>query len=195
MIFDLKALVEDNLRGAKSILASKNIHAEVDWSGNDNSRIMGDIPQIGRALRNLITNAIKYSPQGGIIRIQGHCGSKTVTLEVTDQGSGIIEEDLPYIFDRFYRGSSKGTQRGSGLDPSIVASIIERHNSHMGVRSRVGTGTTFLFELPRSISGRVHAEAYVRSRCVNSKPFKGLAQTLQGSAFEPVRWTTRPCPL
>lgn len=84
MIFDLKALVEDNLRGVRSILALKNIHAEIDWSGNDNSRIMGDIPQISRALRNLITNAIKYSPQGGIIRIQVHCGSKTVTLEVTD---------------------------------------------------------------------------------------------------------------
>jgi signal transduction histidine kinase len=71
-----------------------------------------------------------------------------------DQGSGIAEEDLPHIFDRFYRGSSRGKQRGSGLGLAIVASIIQRHGGHMGVRSKVGAGTTFLFELPRPRTAR-----------------------------------------
>ena len=79
----------------------------------------------------------------------GRVGLQRIALEVTDQGTGIEEKDLPYIFDQFYRGTSQGRQKGTGLGLAIVKHTIELHGGHLGVRSEVGRGTSFRIELPR----------------------------------------------
>jgi signal transduction histidine kinase len=146
---ELKALVDDVVRGAHSVAHAKNIRFEVRWDGLDNTRMSGDVSQLGRALRNLLVNAVKYSPPGGTIAVQGHGGLQRVSLEISDQGTGIDEKELPYIFDQFYRGSSRGRQKGTGLGLAIVKHTIELHGGHLGVRSEVGHGTSFRVELPR----------------------------------------------
>ena len=147
--YDLKVLAEDAVRGARSILTSKNISVFMQWGGLDEARMEGDVAQISRALRNLLANAVKYSPEGGEIHIRGHCGIHRAWVEVNDQGVGIVDRDLPHIFDRFYRGSGKGRQKGTGLGLAIVKHITEMHGGHLGVRSDVGAGTSFRLELPR----------------------------------------------
>ena len=151
--YDFKMLVENVMRGVRSVLLSKNITIRVHWSGRHNSRHVGDVAQLTRALRNLLVNAIKYSPSGGEVAITGHCGQRRLWLEITDQGSGISEKDLPHIFDKFYRGERQGRQKGTGLGLAIVKHIVEQHGGHLGVRSEVGNGTTFRVELPRQPEG------------------------------------------
>jgi signal transduction histidine kinase len=148
--YDLRMVVDDVMRATHAVWRVKNIKAQARWDGPDTSaRLNGDVAQIRRALRNLITNAVKYSPPGGSIDVHGICEPDRVALEVTDQGTGIDEKDLPYIFDQFYRGSSKGYQKGTGLGLAIVKHTVELHGGHLGVRSEVGHGTCFRVELPR----------------------------------------------
>jgi signal transduction histidine kinase len=146
---DLKSLVDDVVRGARTVSQAKNIQIALSWDGLDNTRLQGDVAQLGRALRNLVVNAVKYSPPGGTISVRGHGGLHRVSVEVSDQGTGIDEKDLPYIFDQFYRGVSQGKQKGTGLGLAIVKHTIELHGGHLGVRSEVGHGTSFRVELPR----------------------------------------------
>lgn len=148
--YDVKALVEEIVKGARSVLLSKRLAVKVQWDGLFGSTLKGDVAQISRALRNLLINAAKYSPEGGEIRVTGHCGQYRVWIEVSDQGSGIDEKDLPHIFDKFYRGSRQEHQKGTGLGLAIVKNIIEMHGGHLGVRSEVGVGATFRVDLPRA---------------------------------------------
>jgi signal transduction histidine kinase len=147
--YDLKLLADDVVRGAHSISLAKNIKIQIAWEGEDQAKLRGDVAQMGRALRNLLVNAVKYSPPGGTIVLRGQTKGKRISLEVGDQGTGISEKDLPYIFDQFYRGASKGRQRGTGLGLAIVKHIVEMHGGRLGVRSEVGAGTIFRIELPR----------------------------------------------
>ncbi len=147
--YDLKVLVAEVVRSARTILISKNINVQLEWSGVYGSRLIGDIAQITRALHNLLVNAIKYSPEGTEIKLHGHCGKHRLWLEITDQGSGIEDQDLPFIFDKFYRGSRQRHQKGTGLGLAIVKHIIAYHGGHLGVRSEVGAGTTFRVEFQR----------------------------------------------
>lgn len=152
---DLKVLVEDVLQGARSILISKEVAARTEWDGLFSARIWGDAPQLRRALHNLLVNAAKYSRRGGEILVRGYTGHTRVCLEFSDRGSGIADQDLPHIFDRFYRGSSRGQQKGTGLGLALVKHIVENHGGHLGVRSEVGRGTTFRLEFPR-LASKVH---------------------------------------
>ncbi|MCL5270170.1 MAG: hypothetical protein M1457_06405, partial [bacterium] len=86
--YDFKVLVEDIVRGARTILLSKNITVRLEWSGLYDGRLRGEIAQITRAIHNLLVNAVKYSPEGSEIILNGHCGKQRVWLEITDRGSG-----------------------------------------------------------------------------------------------------------
>lgn len=147
--YDIRTLVEETITATSSVMLSKKITVKVLWDGAHEGKMIGDIAQLGRALRNLMVNAVKYSPEQSEITIAGHCGQHRIWLEVADQGMGIDEKDLPHIFDKFYRGTRHGYQKGTGLGLAIVKNIIERHGGHLGVRSEVGVGTTFRVDLPR----------------------------------------------
>jgi signal transduction histidine kinase len=105
-------------------------------------------PDIGLLLDNLIENALRHTPEGSKVTIaagsRGHC----LVLEVSDEGDGIPDEALPYLFDRFYRARSADGTRGSGLGLAIVKAIAETHGGTVDVASELGVGTTFRVELP-----------------------------------------------
>jgi signal transduction histidine kinase len=109
-----------------------------------------DPRRIEQVLRNLLDNAIKYSPQGGLIVVQGEASGSHVTVSVADQGVGIAPEDLNRLFEKFFRARS-GLARhvvGSGLGLPIARTIVESHGGQIWAESRVGQGSTFYFTLP-----------------------------------------------
>ncbi len=112
--------------------------------------VSGDIALIERVLENLIENAIKYTPQGGRIRLSLVPGPGHIAARVSDTGVGIPADEIPHIFERFYRvEKSRGVgPGGTGLGLAIARRILELHGSAIAVESKPGDGTSFSFELP-----------------------------------------------
>jgi heavy metal sensor kinase len=107
--------------------------------------------QIRRLLMNLIDNAIKYTPQGKAVRVLLLETEASISLRVEDEGEGIDEEDIPHVFDRFYRVRGRAvSETGVGLGLSFVAWIVRAHNGDIEVQSERGKGTSFLVRLPMS---------------------------------------------
>jgi signal transduction histidine kinase len=142
-------LVSDTLESF-SVLAKKNgidLHGQAS-PGVD--PVWMDAPRIGRALNNLVRNALHHTPSGGSVEVRVKKETSRVLVEVIDTGEGIRNEDLPFVFDRFYRGEkSRNRQTGSaGLGLAIARGIIEAHHGQIGVESSPGQGTRFFFTLP-----------------------------------------------
>lgn len=113
-------------------------------------QISGDPERLHDIFRNLTENAVKYSPQGGTIAISAHTESEHTIVEVRDEGVGIPDEHIPYIFDRFYRVDSELTSAvgGSGLGLFLVNALVRAHGGTVVVRSELGAGTTFTLSFP-----------------------------------------------
>lgn len=113
--------------------------------------VEGDIHWIKQVFRNILDNAIKYSPDGGLIVIQGEIRANDVVVSVADQGIGISPENLIFLFEKYYRVKSHGELNipGTGLGLPIARVIIESHGGHIWAESRLGQGTTLRFSLPR----------------------------------------------
>jgi signal transduction histidine kinase len=115
--------------------------------------VSADASRIRQLILNLLTNAVKYTPAGGSVRMQLGAGNGRVTLSVADTGIGIAAGDLPHIFDRFWRADSARTRTGErpgvGLGLAICKWIAEAHGGQIDVVSRPGRGTTFTVTLPR----------------------------------------------
>jgi signal transduction histidine kinase len=111
-----------------------------------------DRERIVQLLTNLVGNALKFTPEGGDVRITLTDEPAMATIEVRDTGPGIPPDELPRIFDRFYRGTNTGEARasGSGLGLAIVRSIVEMHGGTIDVASVIGEGTVFRIALPRA---------------------------------------------
>jgi signal transduction histidine kinase len=103
---------------------------------------------IERLLDNLIENALRHTHDGSVVTLLARARGGRFVLEVRDQGAGVPPDELPYIFDRFYRARSADGTRGSGLGLAIVKAIAEAHDGEVSVESKVGVGTTFRVELP-----------------------------------------------
>jgi len=112
--------------------------------------ITGDRSRIEQVLLNIISNAVRYTPEGGRISVRAGRGDGTVWMEVADTGIGIPPEDLPRIFDRFYRVDKARSRAsgGTGLGLSIAKDIVVRHSGNISVESTVGKGTTMTVTLP-----------------------------------------------
>ena len=112
--------------------------------------ISGDPDRLRDLFRNLIENAIKYSPNGGAIAVRAWPDNGGARIEITDSGIGIAAEDLPYIFERFFRVESETTSTvgGSGLGLYIVSAIVRAHGGSIEARSEPERGTTFSIVLP-----------------------------------------------
>jgi two-component system sensor histidine kinase BaeS len=98
---------------------------------------------------NLLTNAIRHTPEGGSIILRARQGRGRVVFSVEDTGTGIAEADLPYVFERFYRGDPARQQNAdeSGLGLAIVKSLVEAHGGTVAIASAPGSGTTFTIDL------------------------------------------------
>lgn len=113
--------------------------------------INGDETRLEQVLSNLVSNAIKYSPDGGEIRIRGQILPAQVIICVSDQGPGVAPEDIPHIFDRFYRSSiAKRTTKGAGLGLYLARAVIEAHGGRIWVDTQPGKGARICFSIPRS---------------------------------------------
>ncbi|MCA9911863.1 MAG: PAS domain S-box protein [Anaerolineae bacterium] len=107
---------------------------------------------VSRILLNLLTNALKYSPEGTEVRLELQRQEDWVVLRVVDHGMGIHEEDVDSIFEPFYRSEDVASIRGTGLGLSIVKDCVERHNGQIEVQSSFGVGSTFIVRLPLQLA-------------------------------------------
>jgi signal transduction histidine kinase len=110
--------------------------------------------KLSRVLDNLVSNALRFTPSGGAIYLSAQDDEDTTEITISDTGSGIDPEELPFIFDRFHRGEKsrprdKGGNGGTGLGLSIVKGLVEAHGGEIKVESKLGEGTTFRFTLPK----------------------------------------------
>lgn len=116
----------------------------------DGCEMFADPGKLAQVCYNIIENAIKYTPDGGTITVTLRKAGRDAVLEITDTGVGIPQEDLPHVFDRFYRvdkARSRDTG-GTGLGLSIVQQIVRLHAGSVTVQSERGKGTTFTVQLP-----------------------------------------------
>jgi PAS domain S-box-containing protein len=112
--------------------------------------ILADEDRIEQVLSNLLSNAIKYSPEGGEIRVVGFVRPDQVVICVSDQGPGVAPDDIPHIFDRFYRSSeATKTTKGAGLGLFLARAVIEAHGGRIWVDPKPGDGARICFSLPR----------------------------------------------
>ena len=111
-----------------------------------------DRVQIERMITNLLSNALKFTPEGGSVQVSLKAEAEEIQLAVQDTGRGIPTEYLPHIFDRFYRvpgaGTAPGPEQGLGLGLSFVAWIAKAHDGRVEVESTPGKGTRFTIHLP-----------------------------------------------
>jgi signal transduction histidine kinase/PleD family two-component response regulator len=119
-------------------------------NGEEHLKILGDSVQLKQALRNLVGNAIKFTAKNGSIHLSVEKGMDEVLIHIKDSGYGIPADDLPFIFDRFYRVRSEDVKgiEGNGLGLAIVKSIVEQNGGHVSVLSEPGKGSCFSFNLP-----------------------------------------------
>lgn len=99
-------------------------------------------------MANLVDNAVKYTPAGGTIALDGRAEDDNVVIEVRDTGIGIPAEDLPRVWQRLHRGDASRSERGLGLGLSLVRAIVQAHGGRVAVRSDPGKGSTFTIVLP-----------------------------------------------
>lgn len=99
------------------------------------------------ALRTLVDNAIKYTPPGTVIHLRGRIENHAALIEVSDDGPGIDERDLPHVFEKYYRGHTSNGKAGTGLGLALAQQIVASHNGRIDVASSQGAGTTFMVRL------------------------------------------------
>jgi two-component system OmpR family sensor kinase/two-component system sensor histidine kinase BaeS len=140
----LDELIEDVVVSfcGQATIAGVSLQTQID---NPLPQLDLDPTRIREVLSNLIANALRYTPSGGAISIKAKRGEGDVRVAVIDTGKGIVAEDLPHVFDRFYKSADS---RGTGLGLAIAKSLIEAHGGEMSATSEIGKGATISFSLP-----------------------------------------------
>lgn len=147
--FSVTDLAKDIQNKFKLEAAQKNITFKID-APPGLPYAYADRMMIDRALSNIVENAIYYTPGNGNVILSLQRGPRRINIEVRDDGIGIPPEDLPHVFNRFYRVNKDRSQRtgGTGLGLSIAKSILDAHGSALTLQSTIGQGTVVTFQLP-----------------------------------------------
>jgi len=145
---DLGPLVAHCVQAAQPAAERAGIELVTVSSGS--RPIVGDSSRIGQLLDNLISNAIKFTPGGGVVSVTVDSSGETAVIEVKDSGLGISAEDQKQLFERFFRtrSATELAIAGTGLGLSIVKAIVDAHGGTITIDSAEGQGTTFRVELP-----------------------------------------------
>jgi signal transduction histidine kinase len=145
-------LVSEAVDGIKAIAEQKKsqIHRNIPPSLPE---IYVDVLRIKQVISNLLTNAIKYSPERSNILVKAETRDNELLVQVMDRGCGIPEKDIPGIFERYFRASNHADIPGTGLGLYVCRQIIEAHSGRIWVESVEGQGTTFSFTLPLPVAG------------------------------------------
>ncbi len=142
-LVDVVQLCQEIIEG---IADNKN---RIEFTTNrDITQVELDSKLIGYIINNLLENALKYSPQNTTIKFDLNCTQFAVIFSIQDQGIGIPQENLPHIFDSFYRANNVDTISGTGLGLAIVKQCVDLHKGEIEVSSVVAEGTTFIITLP-----------------------------------------------
>ncbi|MDR6124843.1 two-component system sensor histidine kinase CiaH [Bacillus sp. SLBN-46] len=145
----LDELICQVAKGFNALALLKSVHLKVDLAP---IQIIGDTERLKQLFVILIDNAIKYTKQNGSVFIKGSIKSSRAMIEIVDTGIGISKEDLPHIFNRYYRGDKSRSRHieGSGLGLSIAEWIVQSHSGKIRVKSNIGEGTHVFVTLPLS---------------------------------------------
>ena len=145
----LNDLVSDTLESFSALAARQGVVLEGSVA-IDVDPVRMDAPRIGRVLNNLVGNALRHTPAGGRVEVQARRSGAQVEVTVMDTGDGIRAEDLPHVFERFYRGEKSRSRAtgGAGLGLAIARGIIQAHGGDIRLESSPETGTRFTFSLP-----------------------------------------------
>jgi signal transduction histidine kinase len=147
---NISQCLSGTLKSFENEINRKGISLVIDLP---DERAVVDKDKIVQVFYNLISNAIKYTPSGGTILLSVSGNEEQVRILVQDTGIGISEEDLPHIFERFYRADTSRTREtgGAGIGLAIVKSIVKAHNGSVKVNSESGKGSEFFICLPRKV--------------------------------------------
>jgi signal transduction histidine kinase len=148
-LVDLAELLDEAAENACPAASAKNIALEVEA---ERWRAVADRPQLVRVVDNLVTNAVKFTPDGGTVRLAARGEGESAVVEIADTGVGIPAADVPDLFNRFFRGRNaiEDAVPGSGLGLAISQVIAEAHGSTLEVESTLGEGSIFRLSLPRA---------------------------------------------
>lgn len=148
--FDISELINNTVLCFEKEFSDKNIALITDIQ---EQYLEADKDKITQIMVNIISNALKYTPDSGTIRILTNGNDDEVQISIKDSGIGISKEDIPLIFERFYRADKSRSRAtgGSGIGLAIVKSLIEAHGGTISVKSEEGLGSEFVIILPRSL--------------------------------------------
>lgn len=150
--FSLTELAQDVVQKFRLSAQGESICLELA-APRDLLLVDGDLGRIERVLENLIENALRYTPSGGRVDVSLAADDGEIRIEVEDSGPGIAEEELPHIFDRFFRSPGQDGGSGAGLGLAIAKRIVELHGGRIGCESESSRGTTFFVALPEERRG------------------------------------------
>ncbi|MGC9332412.1 MAG: sensor histidine kinase, partial [Bacteroidales bacterium] len=150
--FDPVKLIDEVFDNLEDKAVAKNIRLKIYRHYEKQRKISADHEFLRQVITNLVINAINYGKEDGFVNVELFDMDENLLIEVTDNGIGISEADIPRIFERFYRvDKSRSTKSGgTGLGLSIVKHIIEAHNQTLNVRSTPGVGTTIAFTMKKA---------------------------------------------
>jgi signal transduction histidine kinase len=146
---DIPGLVEKIINALQPQILEKDLQVQLLFDKHLEP-VAADYRRLGQVLRNLLTNAIRYTPPGGTISVSANLVNDKIEVHVHDTGTGISPEHLPYVFERFYRvdQSRARTTGGAGLGLAIVKQLVQAQGGEVNVASQIGMGTTFTFTIP-----------------------------------------------
>jgi two-component system, OmpR family, sensor kinase len=144
-------LIAETVRGAIAQIrpeADAVVVREPELDGIDDSVVLGNPDELGQVFVNLLDNAVRYTPSGGVICVNAGATDGEIAISITDSGVGISERDLPHVFERFYRGEAGRAREGAGLGLAIVDQYVRQHGGRVVVDRKQPIGTTFTVFLP-----------------------------------------------
>jgi signal transduction histidine kinase len=162
---DIHSLMASVLALTRERARKQNLNLEFECAP-DLGTLTADERRLKQALFNLISNAIKFTPPGGTIRLEAHREGAEIALVVADNGAGIPSEQQARVFEKFERGNPQARQSGAGLGLSLVKSFVELHGGRVEMKSEAGTGTTVTLYLP--LNAAASGELPQNSRAVQA---------------------------
>jgi signal transduction histidine kinase len=146
VLVDPASMVADAVEAHSILAASRRIALEAAVEEQP-PLVLADQERMAQVFTNLIDNALKFTPEGGRVRVTAARSARGVEFAVEDTGTGIAAEHLLHVFDRFWQAQSKA-RGGTGLGLSIAKAIVQAHGGRIGVESTLGAGARFHFTLP-----------------------------------------------
>jgi heavy metal sensor kinase len=143
---DISRLIEETINEIKTLASQKNI--SIQFMSRGEAIVCGDESRLRQLFLDILDNALKYTPTQGKVTIEVGPESNWAKTTISDSGQGVPEDQLPHIFDRFYRADKARDSSGFGLGLSIAKSIVEAHKGQIEVHSGLNKGSTFTILLP-----------------------------------------------